>query len=62
MNRVKQIDPKCYSRVHGGGFAGTMLMIVSKDKVNEILPILHQEFGKKNIMKVNLVEYGTTRL
>lgn len=62
LNRVKQIDPKCYSRVHGGGFAGTMLMIVSKDKVNEILPILHQEFGKKNIMKVNLVEYGTTRL
>ena len=43
-------------------FKGTMLMIVSKSKVNEILPILYDEFGKKNVMKVNLVEYGTSKL
>lgn len=61
LNRVKEIDPTCYSRVHGGGFAGTMLMIIEKKKVNEILPILIEEFGKDNVMKVNLVEYGTTR-
>ena len=61
LNRVKEIDPTCYSRVHGGGFAGTMLMIVEKKKVNAILPILIEEFGKDNVMKVNLVEYGTTR-
>lgn len=62
LNRVKQIDPTCYSRVHGGGFAGTMLMIVSKSKINQVLPILYEEFGKKNVMKVNLVENGTTKL
>ena len=62
LNRVKQIDPTCYSRVHGGGFAGTMLMIVSKSKIHEVLPILYEEFGKKNVMKVNLVENGTTKL
>lgn len=62
LNRVKEIDPTCYSRVHGGGFAGTMLMIVSKNKLKDILPILQEEFGKKNVMKVNLVENGTTRL
>ena len=62
LNRVKQIDPTCYSRVHGGGFAGTMLMIVSKSKIHEVLPILYEEFGKKNVMKINLVENGTTKL
>ena len=36
-------------------------MIVEKKKVNAILPILIEEFGKDNVMKVNLVEYGTTR-
>ena len=62
LNKVKQIDPTCYSRVHGGGFKGTMLMIISKTKVKEILPQLYEEFGKKNVMKVNLVEYGTSKL
>ena len=62
LRRVKGIDPTCYSRVHGGGFAGTMLMIVSKNKLKDVLPILEEEFGKKNVMRVTLVENGTTRL
>ena len=37
-------------------------MIVSKNKLKDILPILQEEFGKKNVMRVNLVENGTTRL
>jgi galactokinase len=62
LMKVKEIDPSCYSRVHGGGFAGTMLMIVKKDKLTQVLPILHKEFGKNNVMKVNLVENGTTKI
>ena len=62
LRRVKEIDPTCYSRVHGGGFAGTMLMIVEYKNVSKVLPILIEEFGKNNVMKVNLVENGTTRL
>ena len=59
---MKEIDSSCYSRVHGGGFAGTMLMIVRLDKLNEIRPYLHQYFGKSNVMEVSLTNQGTTRL
>ena len=62
LRKVKEIDPTCYSRVHGGGFAGTMLMIVDKKKLKEVLPVLQEEFGLKNVMKVSLVEYGTSVL
>ena len=60
LRKVKEIDPSCYSRVHGGGFAGTMLMIVDKKKLKEVLPVLQETFGTKNVMKVSLVEYGTS--
>lgn len=59
---AKQIDPSCYSRVHGGGFAGTMLMIIDKNKIDEILPKLNETYGKGNVMLVNLVENGTIKL
>lgn len=62
LRKVKEIDPDCYSRVHGGGFAGTMLMIVKKERLKSILPILEESFGVENIMKVSLVEYGTSVL
>lgn len=62
LRRGKEIDSTCYSRVHGGGFAGTMLMIVSKDKINQVLPVLYEEFGRENVMRVSLVENGTIKL
>ena len=49
-------------RVHGGGFAGTMLMIIDKNKIDEILPKLNETYGKGNVMLVNLVENGTIKL
>lgn len=60
LKKVKEIDPECYSRVHGGGFAGTMLMIIKKEKLKKILPLLQNTFGRHNVMKVSLVEYGTS--
>ena len=62
LKKVKEIDPSCYSRVHGGGFAGTMLMIVRIEKLDEIRPLLHQYFGKNNVMEVKLTSQGTTRI
>lgn len=62
LKKVKEIDPSCYSRVHGGGFAGTMLMIVRIEKLDDIRPLLHQYFGEKNIMEVKLTSQGTTRI
>jgi hypothetical protein len=59
---VKELDPNCYSRVHGGGFAGTILMIIHRSKLKEILPLLKKKFGKENVMKIKLIDYGTTRL
>lgn len=56
---VKTVDPECYSRVHGGGFAGTILMIVKKNKLKEIMPKLEEKFGKGNVMKVSLSNHGT---
>ena len=56
---AKLVDPECYSRVHGGGFAGTMLMIVKKSKLKEVYPQLVEKFGKENVMKVSLSEHGT---
>ena len=50
---------KGVSRVHGGGFAGTMLMIVKKNKLKEVYPQLVEKFGKENVMKVSLSEHGT---
>ena len=62
LKKVKEIDSTCYSRVHGGGFAGTILMIVNKDNINLVRPILHKEFGQDNVMEVTLTDKGTTKL
>lgn len=56
---AKEVDPECYCRVHGGGFAGTMLMIVKQEKLDEVLPKLEEHFSKENVMKVTLSENGT---
>ena len=52
----------CYSRVHGGGFAGTMLMVIPKDKLDNILSTLIEKFTKENVMLVSLSDKGTTHL
>ena len=39
-----------------------MLMIIDKNKIDEILPKLNETYGKGNVMLVNLVENGTIKL
>lgn len=60
LKYVKSIDPESYIRVHGGGFAGTILVVIKKDKLPTILPLLKEHFESKNVMCVNLTKYGTS--
>lgn len=46
-------------RVHGGGFAGTMLAIVPKPVSNLFIKEGEAYFGKRNLFKVNIRHEGT---
>lgn len=60
LKYIKEICPNCYSRVHGGGFAGTMLMVIKKTEVRNVLQTLKEKFGNENVMLVSLTQDGTT--
>ena len=60
LKYVKEIDPECYSRVHGGGFAGTILMVVKKIKAKHVISQLKNHFGKENVTVVSLTKFGTS--
>ena len=47
------------SRVHGGGFAGTMLAIVDKNEVYDYIKEMRKVYGEKNVRKIALNKYGT---
>ena len=59
LKLVKEIDPECYSRVHGGGFAGTMLMVINRAKSKTVVNELRKAFGYENVMLVSLTSEGT---
>ncbi len=47
-------------RVHGGGFAGSILAIVSDNEVNEYILKMQKVFGAENVFKAQIREVGTT--
>ena len=49
-------------RVHGGGFAGTILAIVNKNESEHYLNEMIKVFGKANCNRVFLRKLGTTKL
>lgn len=49
-------------RVHGGGFAGTILAIVNKTESDNYIRLMRQVFGENNCNKVELRKLGVTKL
>ena len=49
-------------RVHGGGFAGTILAIVNKEESDEYVKVMKKVFGDVNCNKVELRKLGVTKL
>lgn len=49
-------------RVHGGGFAGTILAIVNKSESEEYLKEMSKVFGNENCNRVELRKLGVTKL
>lgn len=47
------------TRVHGGGFAGTMIALVKKDESMSYLKIMKEKFGEKNVTKLRISKFGT---
>lgn len=62
LNFIKNVDKECFSRVHGGGFAGTALMIVKKENLVKDLEKLNEYFGKENVILVKPTLLGTHKL
>ena len=46
-------------RVHGGGFAGTILAFIDKNETQEYIRIMRKNFGYKNVRKINVTRFGT---
>lgn len=55
----KKINVGGGTKVHGGGFAGTLIAFVRKEKTEEYMKIMREKFQDKNVRKVILSKYGT---
>ena len=49
-------------RVHGGGFAGTILAFVKKEQTSGYVTLMNKVFGDNNAVVVNLRPLGSTHL
>ena len=52
----------CAVRVHGGGFAGTILAFVPNDQVRGYYELMQAVYGDHSVMKVVLRNHGTTHV
>ncbi|MBP5307525.1 MAG: galactokinase [Clostridia bacterium] len=49
-------------RVHGGGFAGSILAVVSNAETESYMDFMKKLFGDKNVFRASVREAGTTRV
>lgn len=54
--------PKGASRIHGGGFEGTILSIVHKDYLDEYVNNISKVYGKDNVHIINIRNKGAYHL
>ncbi|MBD5091899.1 MAG: galactokinase [Clostridiales bacterium] len=61
LDSVVHIDGVVASRVHGGGFAGTILVFTKKGAA-EAEKAFNASFGKENVFKMSIRKHGAIRL
>ena len=49
-------------RVHGGGFAGSILAFVKDDEVENYLNSMKKVFGEENVFACSIRKVGTTKI
>jgi galactokinase len=59
---AEKIDGVVASRVHGGGFAGTILVFVKSDKMAGFIDTMSKFFGSENIYDLKIRNSGVTKL
>lgn len=57
--KSKEIIKDGAVRVHGGGFAGTLLAIINKEESNSYMKAIRKMFGYSNVRKITTNRYGT---
>ena len=58
--KSKQIRGAC--RVHGGGFAGTILVFIPNNNLNDYVQLIKNIFGPDSVKILDFRPIGTTRL
>ena len=56
------LDGVAAKRVHGGGFAGTILLFVRKDSLHTVKNALISRFGEKNVFDLSVRKSGACRV
>ena len=56
------LDGVAAKRVHGGGFAGTILLFVRKDSLHIVKNALISRFGEKNVFDLSVRKSGACRV
>lgn len=59
---ARSVFPKCASRVHGGGFAGTILVVADKKEAGRIAECMGKKYGKKAVYLLRVRKVGATVL
>ena len=56
---AKSICPACAARVHGGGFAGTVLCVVPKSSFDDFVSECRAKYGNKHVLTLSVRNVGT---
>ncbi len=59
---VRKVCPQCASRVHGGGFAGTILAVVGDREVKKLCDEVSKRYGKEKVHALKVRTIGATVL
>ena len=62
LDKIEGMDGVVAKRVHGGGFAGTILVFVKKDSSHSANEQFKCLFGEKNVFKLSVRPYGAMRV